>query len=159
MNTFAPRLGPRGEGWVVLQFVLFGAIAVAGISALQDGPIEIGVRALIAAALIAVGLAVASLGVWELRHDLTAFPKPIEGNHLVEAGPYRWIRHPMYIGIVVAGIGWSVVTGSWLAFLLSLILLGLFDAKSRREEVWLADRHPDYAAYRQRTRRFVPGLY
>ena len=33
------------------------------------------------------------------------------------------------------------------------------DLKSRREEGWLRGRYPEYEAYRQRTRRFIPGAY
>ena len=46
-----------------------------------------------------------------------------------------------------------------IALLLAAVLLGFFDLKSRREELWLADRYPGYAAYRGRTRRLIPGLY
>jgi len=40
-----------------------------------------------------------------------------------------------------------------------LVALGFFDLKSRREERWLEERYPGYAAYRARTRRLIPGLY
>ncbi len=41
----------------------------------------------------------------------------------------------------------------------SLVLAVVLDLKARREEAWLADRYPDYDAYRAATHRFVPGLY
>ena len=102
---------------------------------------------------IAVGSAAA------LRHFLTPFPKPVPGNELVESGAYGRVRHPIYSGVVLAALGWSLLSGSWPAAALSLILAVLFDAKSRREEDWLSEAHPEYAAYRLRTRRFIPGVY
>ena len=54
---------------------------------------------------------------------------------------------------------WGLLMASAVALLLAAVLLGFFDLKSRREELWLEDRHPGYAAYRDRTRRLIPGLY
>lgn len=159
MATRMPRLGPRGEGWVGLQLVLFGLIALAGLFELRGRPDAFGVRELAGGLVGGVGALIAAWSAWELRHELTPFPRPIPGNQLVESGTYRWVRHPIYSGIVLVGLGWSLLTGSWIAFLLCLILAALFDAKSRREEAWLAEQHPDYADYRRRTRRFVPGVY
>ena len=60
---------------------------------------------------------------------------------------------------MLAAVGWSIATASPLALVPTVVLGLLFDAKSRREEAWLTERLPGYAAYRARTRKFVPGLY
>ncbi len=157
-----PALGPRGEGWVLLQVALFGVIGVGGLTSLTSAPpsgtadlgrVAIGGLAVVAGAIVAV------LGVLGLGSSLSPFPKPVDGSELVTHGVYGVIRHPIYSGIVLAAIGWSVATASIVAFAAAVLLFLLFDAKSRREEVWLAERHPGYAAYRTRTKRLVPGLY
>ncbi len=77
----------------------------------------------------------------------------------METGAYRLARHPIYGGLIIAAAGWGLLMASPVALLLAAVLLGFFDLKSRREELWLADGYPGYAAYRARTRRLLPGLY
>lgn len=97
--------------------------------------------------------------MWDLRAGLSPFPRPVAGAPLIESGAYRFIRHPIYSGLVVAAIGWGITTGSILALMTSAMLFLLFAGKSRREEVWLAAVHPEYRAYQQRTRRLIPWIY
>lgn len=155
-----PSLGPRGEGWVAAQLVLFVLIGAAGLAAVAPPAGFPPFAQLVAGAvLIVVGGLLAVRGVLDLGANLTPFPHPRSTASLVEFGAYRFVRHPIYSGIVVASGGWSLVTGSLAALLLTTVLLVLFDAKSRREEAWLQEKLPGYAIYRRRTRKFVPGIY
>jgi protein-S-isoprenylcysteine O-methyltransferase Ste14 len=154
-----PQLGSRGEGWVVLQVVLFGLVAVAGLAGpIWSGPVRVaGVAA--GALLILAGVYLAGRGIVDLRENLTPFPKPMDGGHLVDTGAYRLARHPIYGGGITAAFGWGLVTASPPAVLAALLLGVFFDLKSRREEIWLAEAFPGYPAYRSRTRRLVPWVY
>ena len=155
-----PSLGPRGEGWVALQLVLFAAIVAAGLAA---GDAWGGTAALVAAAaglaLIVAGGVLAVRGVLDLGSGLTPFPHPREGAPLIQTGAYGRARHPIYGGLILAAAGWGLLMASPLALLLAAVLLGFFDLKSRREERWLEDRFPEYPDYRGRTRRLIPGVY
>lgn len=162
MRHRLPDLGPRGEGWVVAQFALIAVIAGLGLRDLQDhGPVHpwgpaatiLGVVAIVAGALVAVS------GAWELRASLSPFPRPVTGAALVESGVFRLIRHPIYSGLVLAGVGWAVLTGSVLALIAAGALFLVLDGKSRREEGWLAAAHPGYGAYRARSKRLLPWIY
>jgi protein-S-isoprenylcysteine O-methyltransferase Ste14 len=111
-------------------------------------------------AMMAAGLA---LGLWS-RHALgasfTPFPRPVEsGGDAVTHGPYRFVRHPMYVAILVAFAGWALVWGSLAGAVATALLLVFFDLKARREERWLEQSYPAYADYRRRVRKFVPLLY
>ena len=155
-----PTLGPRGEGWVAAQLVLFAAIGLGGlVSALSVNGGLVPLTLAAGVVLIAVGLLVVVWGAAALGSNLTPFPRPRAEATLVAAGPYHWVRHPIYGGLVAAALGWSIATGSPLALVPTVLLALLFDAKSRREEAWLTERVRGYTAYRARTRKFVPGVY
>lgn len=157
-----PDLGPRGEGWVLGQFVLLGLLVVAGLPGLRGLPPGALVDWLLPAAgivLLAGAGWVVVAGFSGLGRSLTPLPRPHAGAVLVESGIYSSVRHPIYAGLIMGGLGWSLVTRSPAAAAVTTVLAVYLDLKSRREEVWLADRYPAYAAYQLRTRRFVPGIY
>ena len=111
------------------------------------------------AVLMAGGVALGFLGVRDLDRSISALPRPTDDAVLISDGIYRRLRHPIYAGLILLALGWSLLTASVLALVLTGAFAVLLDLKARREEVWLRDRFPGYAAYAARTRRFVPGLY
>jgi protein-S-isoprenylcysteine O-methyltransferase Ste14 len=156
--TRLPSLGPRGEGWVAIQGVLLVIAAVAGLlGPAWSGPIRLA-TSIAGAVLIAAGGVLAARGLYDLRDALTALPYPRADADLVQTGVYALVRHPIYGGIVVAAVGWGLLTASPAALLASVALFGFFQLKSRREEIWLAGRFAGYAAYRARTRRLIPWI-
>ena len=75
---------------------------------------------------------------------------------LVTSGPYHLVRHPIYSGILVAGVGTAVAL-SWL-WLIAVALAGLYFIYSAKvEEHYLTERVPDaYPAYKRSTKMLVP---
>lgn len=156
------NFGQRGEWYVVVQLLLFGLIFFAPllVPALFEWPapwdvVGVGLGAVLALAggLIAVG------GVLSLGRNLTAVPYPKEGASLVERGAYRFVRHPIYSGIIFGAFGWAFFNNSLLTLLLALVLFLFFDVKSRREEGWLCEKYPEYADYQARVRKLIPLIY
>jgi protein-S-isoprenylcysteine O-methyltransferase Ste14 len=135
---------------VALQFA-FMAVMVLRTDAARVG--------LAFAALVAAGLA---LGLWAVSANrpgnFNIRPEPKEGGALVTGGPYRWIRHPMYLAVLVVMAAF-VVAGDAVQALLWLLLAAVLAAKAVREERGLVLVHPGYAAYRARTRAIVPFLF
>jgi protein-S-isoprenylcysteine O-methyltransferase Ste14 len=154
-----PDLGRRGEGWFLLQLVLFGAIAVSGAAGPAWGGWPAAVGIAIGGVLIGCGGILSLRGVLDLRENLTPFPRPLEGARLVESGAYRLVRHPIYGGLVLGALGWGLVRASPLTLAGALLLAGFFDLKSRREEIWLSERYENYPTYRRRTHRLLPWIY
>jgi len=89
---------------------------------------------------------------------MTPLPRPRQDGALVETGVYALVRHPIYGGLILAALGWAMVRASIVAVILAAALAAFFRLKSSREERWLEMRYPDYAAYRARTRRFIPWI-
>ncbi|MEI7745742.1 MAG: isoprenylcysteine carboxylmethyltransferase family protein [Chloroflexota bacterium] len=158
--TRLPSLGPRGEGWVLIQFVLLGIVAVVPFFA--GGAWDATPRAVTTAigGVLGLGGAVlAARGVVDLRDALTPLPHPRDGASLVDTGSYGLVRHPIYGGLVIGCAGWSLVTASPLTLILTVVLLVFFRLKSGREEAWLRERHAGYEVYAARTRRMLPFIY
>jgi len=102
------------------------------------------------------------LGVWTLAHNRPGnfgiFPEPRSNSRLVTTGPYAWVRHPMYLAVLLFAGGF-VVGWRGLAHLVAFTLLAVvLHAKAAREERLLRQRYPQYAAYAERTRRLIPFL-
>jgi protein-S-isoprenylcysteine O-methyltransferase Ste14 len=160
--TSIPALGPRGEGWVLLQLALILLIAIMGALALPAAIAGWPARwpfVIQGALLLGVGGWVVIQGARRLGDSLTAMPRPREDASLVQDGIYARVRHPMYAGIVGLGLGWALVTLSLPALVAALVLALVLDLKARREEGWLAERYTAYPEYRSRTHRFIRGVY
>ena len=83
-----------------------------------------------------------------------------EGHALVTRGVYRIIRHPSYLGLLVNALGWGLAFRSGIGVLLAALMIPPILARIRAEEaLLLAHFGSDYAAYRARTARLIPGLY
>jgi protein-S-isoprenylcysteine O-methyltransferase Ste14 len=155
-----PALGTRGGGWVAAQGVLIAAIAASALVGLGWPGGWATLAYAVGGVLIALGLILLVAGAAQLGRALTPFPTPREAATLVAHGLYRFARHPMYGGGILIAAGWSIVFGTILGGALTIVLVLLFELKSRREEAWLVDHYPGYADYRRRTRRrFVPFIY
>jgi protein-S-isoprenylcysteine O-methyltransferase Ste14 len=146
----------RGGWWVAVQFALLGAIAAAWWAWSADwGPLAV------AAGWAAAG-AGAVLGGWglvALGGNLTPYPSPRSDARLVERGPYRLVRHPIYGGIVMGAGGISLADGNAAGLTLALGLIVLFLGKSEFEEERLLSRFPAYGEYRERVpHRLVPWI-
>lgn len=152
---FSSSLRIAGAALVALQFALLGVLAwlsVAGVSR----------SAWPALALLPLSAGVV-LGAWALSANrpgnFNIRPQPREGGRLVEHGPYRWIRHPMYSALLLAGLGAAWIAGEVVAWAALAALAIVLRLKAGIEETAMSQAHAGYDAYRQRTRRFVPGLY
>lgn len=155
-------IGKRGEGYVLGQFALLGAVAAAplalpGLPAWGTPWSGLGLAA--GLALASAGALLGAAGGLGLGPNLSVWPQPIAEATLVQTGAYGWVRHPIYGGLILAAFGWSVLWCSWPALGLSLALAALLDAKAGREERWLAARFQDYAAYQARVRKLIPFVY
>jgi protein-S-isoprenylcysteine O-methyltransferase Ste14 len=153
-----PELGRRGEGWVVLQCVLFAAILACGFLGVYWPHGAESFLAVLGLVIALAGVVVLASGAAALGSSFTPLPRPHAGAAFRQGGPYRLVRHPVYGGVILVALGWSVAEAP-LALVPTFLLVVLFDLKARREEAWLVERYPEYADYRQHTSRFLPGLY
>ncbi len=157
-NRTQTRGAGRGEAWLAGQVVLFAAIALAPrrIPGLPEWPAALRLPSQAAGMLLgAAGALLALVGARALGPSLTIFPRPRDDGTLVQDGIYGVVRHPIYTGVLLGALGWSLLRTSLPALALTGALALFFDRKARREEIWLEQKYPEYGAYRARVRRRI----
>ena len=87
-------------------------------------------------------------------------PKAGQGTGLVTTGPYRLVRHPIYLGLALLAMGEALAFGSWPAFVITLSgIVPTFAWRARAEEKLLSRTFGEgYAVYQQRTKMIIPHL-
>jgi protein-S-isoprenylcysteine O-methyltransferase Ste14 len=101
-------------------------------------------------AVAAVGLVLAVWAGVTMGSSLSPFPRPPRHAELVDRGPFRFLRHPIYVGGVLFFAGLSLVFSVY-GLALTAVLAAFWIAKARLEERHLLERFPAYADYRRRT--------
>jgi|SRR5271157_1070371 len=82
------------------------------------------------------------------------------GHHVVNAGPYRYLRHPGYTGMIAFDLGVPLALGSWWALIPAAVAAALFVVRTALEDRTLQAELPGYAAYAARVRkRLLPLVW
>lgn len=105
-----------------------------------------------------LGLLIILLAIFQLNKNLSPFPTPKDNATLLEAGVFKWMRHPIYTGIMLLSFAYSVYQNSLYKLGISLLLLVLFYYKSNYEEARLEQKFPNYKEYKSKTNRFIPWI-
>ena len=153
----------RSNRWVLPVFALIGYVS-AYVPAYTDriGFWTIdgdGVRWL-GAALFAAGGVLRILPVFVLGRRFSGLVAIQQGHTLVTGGLYGAIRHPSYLGLLIASLGWALAFRSGVGVLLAAALIPPLLARIRSEEALLRSHFgAEYEAYRSRTWRLIPGIF
>lgn len=150
----------RGGLWVLAQMpVMLLALALP----IWTGSASIGPRSLlqgVGVVLTVAGIALTVIGLRHLSDALTPFPRPLQDATLHDSGAYGFVRHPIYSGLVIASIGWSLVWVSLPGLAYAAAVALFFDRKAAREEAWLEAKYrDDYIAYKKRVKKLLPWIY
>lgn len=143
----------KGRLLVTAQFALIAALVI--IPSAKGTLVSTYVGGVL---LIAPGLVLLYFAERALGKNLTISPVPKADAQLVEIGVYKFVRHPIYSGILLAGLGTVVqsldISKGYVWAALFLVL----NFKAAWEEKLLAKKYPTYTDYMKRTGRFVPRL-
>ncbi|MEM7342348.1 MAG: isoprenylcysteine carboxylmethyltransferase family protein [Actinomycetota bacterium] len=147
------RRGVVGWVFVGVQAVLLGLLIL--LPGRDDWPTPAAVDTLGAIALV-LGVVLVAAASLRLGRALTATPVPTRDGELITHGLYRYVRHPIYSGVLLAVVGLTIRSGSLITLAVAVTTVVFFVVKATWEEQRLAERYEGYAAYAASTPRFVP---
>jgi protein-S-isoprenylcysteine O-methyltransferase Ste14 len=149
----------RGELYVVVQAILlialfFGPKDIFGLPTMLNQTLW-----WIGQILFYSGIVIAIWASILLGPNLTPLPKPKPSGELIQSGLYRFVRHPIYFGVILVCFGWAGIEQTLYTLVLAIILLIFFDLKSRQEERWLIQKFSEYAEYKITAKKLIPFIY
>lgn len=139
--------------------ILIGSLARGSVPAL-DMPAS-GAFAAAGLLMIWVGLAVRVWAVATLGGSFSTFIEVGVDQAVVTRGPYRWVRHPSYSGLMLIALGFGLGFGNWLSLASCAVipLLGLLPRIAVEESEMTRVLGDEYRRYQTTTRRLIPGLW
>ncbi len=143
----------KGILLVAVQFFLLAAIVLVPHGTAWPIPQALGTSALI---LMMLGLSITLFGIVSLGNSLTATPVPKQDATLRTTGMYAIVRHPIYLGLLLIGLGLTIPAGSFLTVFVFVLLVLTLSYKARFEERLLLDKFSDYREYSSRVGRIIP---
>ncbi len=143
------------KGWlfVLAQAVLLVALVV--LPGADHWPTPTWLRT-VCSIFVFGGFALMGVAALGLGRSLTATPVPVLHGELKTGGLYRWMRHPIYTGVLAIVVGIAARSGNWLHAAIAVATVLFFDRKARWEEARLAEQYPGYGEYASQTPRFLP---
>lgn len=154
---FALRRMPQGRspGWRPRAAALIGSnLQLVFLAVPQVQPAF--PLALTSVVLITLGMAGAIATALWLGRSFAIFP---QARHLVVGGPYRLVRHPLYLCEQIATFGAMLQFAMPWALIIALASLAAQFPRMHYEEEILTATYPDYRAYTAQTCRLIPGFY
>ncbi len=110
-------------------------------------------------ALFAAGVAGYRIAGTALGSSLSPLVAPRPGAVLVTSGPYRFLRHPMYLSQALIAVGAPLTLGCRWVTLLALPAIAVLGVRCVREEAVLRRAYPAYAGYAERAKRLLPFVF
>jgi len=142
--------------YVISQFILLG-LYLLNLN-IFEFKITIVIR-YISLLILILGIFIFGLALIQLNKNLSPFPTPKNDSNLIESGLYKYIRHPIYTGILLIVFGYGVYSQSEFKLIISLLLLILFYFKSSYEEQQLNKKFEKYIEFKRKTGRFFPKWF
>ncbi len=168
-QLLAERMGPRqgSKGWDtailgVIGVLMLVKLLLAGLDIRNQWtdklPLWIELVGM-AAALVGYGLVVWATGS-NAYFSQTVRIQTERGHTVATGGPYRFVRHPAYIGMILAELGTSLMLGSWLALIPGVVSAALVILRTALEDRILQSELSGYQEFAQKIRyRLIPGIW
>jgi len=139
----------RGGWWVLAQLALFAlyVFALVGTPGLTEG-VALGYARITGVAMVVIAVVIGGWSMVILGRDLSIFPHPVDEAQLVDRGPYRLVRHPVYFAVILGALGLALALLNTAAAIVALVFIPFFMAKTGFEEDRLVEQVAGYREYR-----------
>ena len=144
----------KGKVLVAIQFLCLGVLALIPYSARGSAAAKV-----VGTCFIVAALAILLVAVGNLRLALTIMPEPKVGAPFITQGIYKFVRHPMYLGVIMIGIGLTLIKFSLLGLILTGILIVDLKVKHRYEDRLLLEKWPQARAYQEQVGALFPKVW
>lgn len=115
--------------------------------------------AVVGALLTMLGVAFACWARHVLGRNWSSVVQVKQDHELIQSGPYRHVRHPIYTGLLLAFFGTAMAIGEWRGAICVVIVAVSFWFKLKLEERWMRENFgAAYESYMQRTKALIPGV-
>jgi protein-S-isoprenylcysteine O-methyltransferase Ste14 len=165
-ELFVGRLGlhavslesDRGSALAVLMSAAISGSLAMGVSVLRLLPVGADWVRWAGLAVMAAGLALRVFSILWLGPMFTRLVQVLPGHRLVTSGPYRFVRHPSYSGLLLFFTGLGLAFGDWLSMLIMAFVpaLGVLYRIRVEEEVLIGTFGEEYEEYRGRVGSLLP---
>lgn len=145
--------------WITVVVSLTAAFLVAG--AFPEGRFrDVELTRMVGVALFVSGAALRWYAIFYLGRYFTVDVRIAENQRVIDTGPYRFVRHPSYTGVLLEFLGFALCIGNaWSMLLLAPVVI-VFWYRIRVEERALAQGLGEaYTSYQRRTKRLIPFIY
>lgn len=140
------------KGLTFAQFVLIAILFVVGPMVVIDN--------ITLAAVQLIGFVLGVYGIYAIGiFNFSAYPTPRKDSILVSTGPFKYIRHPMYLAVLLYCVPIALFHPTTIKTLTVLLLLLILLVKIRVEESLLNRRYSNYKEYKKQSWRLIPFLY
>ncbi|WP_108801972.1 isoprenylcysteine carboxylmethyltransferase family protein [Aquimarina sp. Aq107] len=109
--------------------------------------------------ILIMGILIVLVSLVQLNKNLSPFPTPKLNSKLIKTGLYKFMRHPIYTGILGIAFGYGFYIGSIFKLMITTFIFVLFYFKSKYEEKKLLGFFSEYEAYKKTTSRFLPKFF
>jgi protein-S-isoprenylcysteine O-methyltransferase Ste14 len=147
----------KGNLLVLGQFILIALLILVPSSGLNTGVFSTFLVGISLTSMF-IGIVILGLSALALGKSLTAHPMPGKNAVLVTDGLYRFVKHPIYSGLILLSFGLTIAGGFFPHTIFFIALVVLLNYKASFEEKLLASTYAGYAEYSKKTGRFIPRL-
>ena len=106
--------------------------------------------------ILSYGLIIA--GLFLIANGWKVLYEAVKRNKIATTGPYKYIRHPQYVGFLIVIVGFLVQWPTLSTLIMAPILLLMYLRLANKEEVKTLQTHPEYSGYKKQTPPFIPSI-
>ena len=146
---------------VLTEFAIFSPLFSILIPILQFDNKDITIITFIGTSIICLGFILRYWSIIILGKYFRTTVEIDEGQKIIQKGPYKFIRHPSYSGMILFYIGYGLVSQNWLSLILTVILptSALLYRINVEEKAFIEELGVEYQNYKSKTKKLIPGIW